>query len=67
MTPSETAKNPQDRGGIFVGLRAGYIFDPASPTWRFEGSKLRNDPDLDNNTVFVTLQIGGGGGDATSR
>lgn len=67
MSSSETAMNPEDRGGIFVGLRAGYIFDPASPTWRFEGSKLRNGPDLKNNTFFLTLQIGGGGGDATSR
>ncbi|MBU1708090.1 hypothetical protein KKB28_09300 [bacterium] len=67
MTPSGTAKNPEERGGIFVGLRTGYIFDPVSPTWCFEGSKLRNGPDLKNNTFFLTLQIGGGGGDVTSR
>jgi hypothetical protein len=60
-SPTPGEESPE-RGGIFVGLRTGYIFDPSSSSWRFEGSKLRNGPDLNSNTFFLTLQIGGGGG-----
>jgi hypothetical protein len=52
-----------ERGGFFIGFRTGYIFDPASPSWTFAGSKVRNGPDLTSNTFFVTLQFGGGGGE----
>jgi hypothetical protein len=51
-----------ERGGFFLGFRAGYIFDPTSTSWSFAGSKVRNGPDLKSNTFFVTMQFGGGGG-----
>lgn len=60
-TPQPGAESAE-RGGIFLGLRAGYIFDPGSPNWKFEDTKLRGGPDLKSNAFFVTLQIGGGGG-----
>ncbi|MFH1009824.1 MAG: hypothetical protein V1784_01140, partial [bacterium] len=66
MSGYDKKKQSAERGGLFFGFRAGYIFDPTSPSWSFAGSKLRNGPDLTSNTLFVTLQFGGGGGERKS-
>jgi len=63
MSGYDKKKESAERGGLFFGFRAGYIFDPTTPKWSFEGSNLRNGPDLTSNTFFVTLQFGGGGGE----
>lgn len=63
MSGLDKKKESAERGGLFFGFRAGYILDPASPSWSFAGSKVRNGPDLKGNIFFVTLQFGGGRGE----
>ena len=55
-------------GGLFVGLRAGYVFAPVSGDWAFdEGDELRGGPDSGPSGLFVRLLIGGGGPQRVSR
>lgn len=55
---------PGDRGGIRVGLRAGYLLAPYTSDWQIDDHSLSSGPDATLGGPFLRLTIGGGGSEA---
>lgn len=55
--------DPEDGGygGLYIGLRAGYLYALPSDAWNYQGGDINNGPDLNLNGFFVRLSVGGGG------
>lgn len=49
------------RGGLLIGLRAGYIFAPIEGDWRFHETEISGGPDFGLTGPYIRLLIGGGG------
>ena len=49
------------RGGLFVGIRAGYVFAPAGGSWEFEGIEAGGGPRAGWTGPYIRISIGAGG------
>jgi len=50
------------KGGLFFGLRAGYVFSPAKADWKMEDRDVLGGPDVRLTGPYVCLMFGGVGG-----
>jgi hypothetical protein len=50
-----------ERGGLLIGLQAGYTFAPADAGWDFEGVDVAGGPTLELQGAYVRFSVGGWG------
>lgn len=55
-------KDPNERGGVLVGMSAGYLFAPATSNWQLDGlNSVAGGPTVKMQGVYVRLSVGGWG------
>lgn len=52
---------PEDKGGLRLGLRAGYVLSALNSDWTIDDTTLSGGPDATLQGPFIRLTIGGGG------
>ncbi len=57
------ARSPRNgsTGGFLIGVRAGYLFNPAVGTWRLYDQEVTGGPEAKLAGPFVKVSFGGGG------
>ena len=48
------------RGGLFIGIRAGYVFAPAGGAWELEGLEAEGGPRAGWSGPYIRISIGAG-------
>ncbi len=48
------------RGGLFIGIRAGYVFAPAGGAWELEGLEAEGGPKAGWSGPYIRISIGAG-------
>lgn len=56
-----TSDNPLNRGGLAIGIQAGWVLDPFENEWTINDNDVDNSPDLGMGGPYIRLLIGGGG------
>lgn len=51
-------KSVQQKGGIVVGLKAGYVFSVYSTGFQLEGANLAGSPEINNNGAYIKVYVG---------
>ncbi len=51
-------KSEQQKGGIVVGLKAGYVFSVYSTGFQLKGADLSGSPSINNNGAYIKAYIG---------
>lgn len=49
------------KGGVLIGLRAGFTYTPVAGDWKMADVKVSGGPETGVNGVYIRLMIGGGG------
>lgn len=51
-------KSEPQKGGIVVGLKAGYVFSVYSTGFQLKGADLTGSPDINNNGAYIKVYLG---------
>ena len=51
-------KSVPQKGGIIIGLKAGYVFSVYSTGFQLKGENLTGAPDINNNGAYIKLYVG---------
>jgi len=55
------SKNENERGGMLLGVRAGYCLSPSKGHWEMGDVEISGAPDLGFSGPYIRFMIGGGG------
>ncbi len=55
------SEDKKGRGGLLLGIRAGYIFDPTKANWRMTDMDVLGGPDVRMTGPYIQLILGGSG------
>lgn len=55
------AEDETGKGGMLLGLRAGYTFSPVKSGWNMDDLEISGAPKIGITDPFIRLMIGGGG------